>query len=692
VAMVQTEEHQLEATKRRQHRLIIRSRRRVTKVSRPLSRQRNAGSPTIEAAAHSTPPNDSIGEQVLILVTDRETDRALGYTTDDEASPRERITRTAREHAHLQVKDSEPDRLLGRPSDRRAPPVEGEKTFLAKSSLARNGNYEHIDLNTDWSRRTGDVLTYRLVGHNSGRSYHERVGGRADSRRLRTWSIRVRVYAKPLVHRSNSNAKHRGVDKRILVCYTCTVMVSRRWAVETKRIKIEANTTFNEGLRNLKTPIPNVQFLPQAIGQPMDTERAAKVLQVSITPLQNVVEVQVKVKHAAVHLTVEFELAETNYRKQAYIISSEPGSNLSQLKGGKRQCNDANISPAAGNWLVHMHQTETELEIARQAIDWINCHHLKTLLAPDDDSDGMEYNGTPNDSQEQSRGSVRTVYEIREGDTSTADELGASAGADTEPGSLEVPNAGPHDRADTEVEEVERKMKFGYCAAIREQDYILVHVTGSPEVRYAVTDLAQFSDLAEEYSASRSVLHAPKYQSQTKDEGNTYRQAKSRGDLPPDEQATRPIDANNLLVPYPSRPDEPDAYVIAAYAPCTMNRRSAETHAVTPDESAAYYKGKWLTTTGTRPTEADGTVAADNAIANTYLRQPLNESSTKQVLPTSIYGDNVTACLIANKGKFMERSLHNDTKSFTIKVWTALRVQIDHLHQHYEKEDSKLRY
>jgi len=54
--MVQTEEHQLEATKRRQHRLIIRSRRRVTKVSRPLSRQRNAGSPTIEAAAHSTQP------------------------------------------------------------------------------------------------------------------------------------------------------------------------------------------------------------------------------------------------------------------------------------------------------------------------------------------------------------------------------------------------------------------------------------------------------------------------------------------------------------------------------------------------------------------------------------------------------------------------------------------------------------
>ena len=58
----------------------------------------------------------------------------------------------------------------------------------------------------------------------------------------------------------------------------------------------------------------------------------------------------------------------------------------------------------------------------------------------------------------------------------------------------------------------------------------------------------------------------------------------------------------------------------------------------------------------------------------------LNELDVKQVGPTMIYGDNVAACLIANKGKPTERARHIDIQYFAIQEWTERRiVQLDHV-------------
>ena len=63
-----------------------------------------------------------------------------------------------------------------------------------------------------------------------------------------------------------------------------------------------------------------------------------------------------------------------------------------------------------------------------------------------------------------------------------------------------------------------------------------------------------------------------------------------------------------------------------------------------------------------------------------YFRSILNELGIKQIGPTKIYGDNVAACLIANKGKPTERARHIDIQYFAIQEWMEQRIlELDHV-------------
>jgi hypothetical protein len=241
-------------------------------------------------------------------------------------------------------------------------------------------------------------------------------------------------------------------------------------------------------------------------------------------------------------------------------------------------------------------------------------------------------------------------------------------------GSLEN-NEGPQDSA--EADKLEKKMKFGYRAGIGELIY--AYVTCRPDIGYAVAELAKFSSNPAEdhYAAVRRVF---KYLRQSKDDGIIFWRTKPRDDLPPGKEATRPIDEDDLLVPYPSSPDQLGAYFDAAYATCTKTRRSTGAYVITLGGSAIYYKAKWLPTVATSSTEAEFMAAVSCAKAVKYFRSILDEIKVKQVGPTMIYGDNVAACLIANKGKPTERARHIDIQYFAIQEWTARRiVQLDHV-------------
>ena len=69
-------------------------------------------------------------------------------------------------------------------------------------------------------------------------------------------------------------------------------------------------------------------------------------------------------------------------------------------------------------------------------------------------------------------------------------------------------------------------------------------------------------------------------------------------------------------------------------------------------------------------TKAEFMAAVNCAKVIKQFRSILNELGLKQVGPTKIYGDNIAACLIANKGKPTECTCHINMQYFVIQEWT----------------------
>ncbi|KAI2490987.1 hypothetical protein MHU86_23589 [Fragilaria crotonensis] len=199
---------------------------------------------------------------------------------------------------------------------------------------------------------------------------------------------------------------------------------------------------------------------------------------------------------------------------------------------------------------------------------------------------------------------------------------------------------------------------------------IYAYVVARPDIGYAVTTLARFSDHPAKvhYDALRRVA---RYLRMTKNWGLFYWRNVLLSSLPPGDF--------KILIPDSSLPDFPQVqsstelagYVDAAHATDLVTRRSITGLVFMFCGGPLAYKSKIQSTVSTSSTEAEFLAAVHAAKIAKYLRSILSELGYAQLGPTTLFEDNAAAILMVNASRPTPRARHIDIQHFALQEWKA---------------------
>jgi hypothetical protein len=197
---------------------------------------------------------------------------------------------------------------------------------------------------------------------------------------------------------------------------------------------------------------------------------------------------------------------------------------------------------------------------------------------------------------------------------------------------------------------------------------IYVYVVARPDIGFAVTLLARFSDHPAKihFDALRRLA---RYLRMTKDWGLFYWRPKPISSLPAGTFTILKPDASLPEFPQPATPTTLAGYVDAAHATDLTTRRSITGLAFMLCGGPIAYKSKVQPTVSTSSTEAEFIAAVQAAKIAKYLRSILQELGYGQPGPTVLYEDNQAAILMINASRPTPRSRHIDIQHFAIQEW-----------------------
>jgi hypothetical protein len=199
---------------------------------------------------------------------------------------------------------------------------------------------------------------------------------------------------------------------------------------------------------------------------------------------------------------------------------------------------------------------------------------------------------------------------------------------------------------------------------------IYAYVVSRPDIGYAVTTLARFSDHPAKihYDALRRVA---RYLRMTKSWGLFYWRQTLIPSLPPG--TFQPLAPDPILpaFPQPQSPTELAGYVDAAHATDLVTRRSITGLVFMFGGGPLAYKSKIQSTVSTSSTEAEFLAAVHAAKIAKYLRSILLELGYPQIRPTTLFEDNAAAILMVNASRPTPRARHIDIQHFALQEWKA---------------------
>ena len=208
---------------------------------------------------------------------------------------------------------------------------------------------------------------------------------------------------------------------------------------------------------------------------------------------------------------------------------------------------------------------------------------------------------------------------------------------------------------------------------------IYAYVVARPDIGYAVTTLARFSDHPSKvhYDALRRVA---RYLRMTRHWGLIYWRRHRLASLPVGTFQPLHPDPSLPSFPEPSQPTLLAGYVDAAHATDLVTRRSITGLVFMFCGGPIAYKSKIQSTVSTSSTEAEFIAAVHAAKIAKYLRSILSELGYPQDGPTTLYEDNAAAILMINASRPTSRSRHIDIQHFAIQEWKANReIVLEHI-------------
>jgi hypothetical protein len=217
---------------------------------------------------------------------------------------------------------------------------------------------------------------------------------------------------------------------------------------------------------------------------------------------------------------------------------------------------------------------------------------------------------------------------------------------------------------------IEAEVGFSYRSVLGALIY--AYVVTRPDIGYAVTTLARFSDHPAKihYDALRCVA---RYLRMTKSWGLIYWRHQRLATLPVGTFQTLPPSPSLPSFPEPNHPTLLAGYVDAAHATDVITRRSITGLVFMFCGGPIAYKSKIQSTVSTSSTEAEFIAAVHAAKIAKYLRSILSELGYPQDRPTTLYEDNAAAILMINASRPTSRSRHIDIQHFAIQEWKANR-------------------
>ena len=208
---------------------------------------------------------------------------------------------------------------------------------------------------------------------------------------------------------------------------------------------------------------------------------------------------------------------------------------------------------------------------------------------------------------------------------------------------------------------------------------IYAYVVARPDIGYAVTTLARFSDHPAKihYDALRRVA---RYLRTTKGWGLLYWRRSLLAELPVGTFVPLLCDPSLPTFPQSASPLALTGYVDAAHATDLHTRRSVTGLAFMLVGGPIAYKSKIQSTVSTSSTEAEFIAAVHAAKIAKYLRSVLLDLGYAQPAPTTLYEDNAAAILMVNASRPTPRSRHIDIQHFAIQEWKAqLDIVLSHI-------------
>ena len=197
---------------------------------------------------------------------------------------------------------------------------------------------------------------------------------------------------------------------------------------------------------------------------------------------------------------------------------------------------------------------------------------------------------------------------------------------------------------------------------------IYVYVVARPDIGFAVTLLARFSDHPSKvhYDSLRCLA---RYLRMTRDWGLYYWRLRPNPTLPTGTFTILIADSSLPDFPQPQGPTTLAGYVDAAHATDLTTRRSITGLSFMLCGGPIAYKSKVQSTVSTSSTESEFIAAVQAAKIAKYLRSILAELGYAQPGPTVLYEDNQAAILMINASRPTPRSRHIDVQHFAIQEW-----------------------
>jgi hypothetical protein len=208
---------------------------------------------------------------------------------------------------------------------------------------------------------------------------------------------------------------------------------------------------------------------------------------------------------------------------------------------------------------------------------------------------------------------------------------------------------------------------------------IYAYVVARPDIGYAVTTLARFSDHPAKvhYDALRRVA---RYLRMTKHWGLLYWRHTLLPSLQPGDFTPLAADPSLPVFPQPQASTELAGYVDAAHATDLVTRRSITGLVFMFCGGPLAYKSKIQSTVSTSSTEAEFLAAVHAAKIAKYLRSILLELGYPQLGPTTLFEDNAAAILMVNANRPTPRARHIDIQHFALQEWKAAKeIVLSHI-------------